>query len=503
MKKAILILIIGFYISLSAQSQITIDSSDIGSPGDVISWVEDTLTSGLTVSAASPNMQTWDFSSLGATGNQQVIFSIPSSVPGGSQFPDANLALNLGGLDVFLEKRQDAIEIIGVSGDLLGQGAIVARFDAPYKLLSFPGNYGDSYNEQTTFDSTALDIDAIGTDISGVDSVRLERTVLNENTIDAWGEIILPNGTEQVLRIYSKETTTDVATGRSPLLGWVIPIFSNTAVTHYYRYIAKGLDYFVVEVVADQPEGNVVIARYQNTGGVLATVNSYAQPSCNGFSDGFAEASVFGGIPPFSYQWSDGQTTAIASNLTAGNYQVTASDGTGDSSIASIILSEPDMLVVSEQNISGDNGSGNGAIQISVTGGTAITGYAYEWSNGDFTQNINDLVAGDYTVTVTDDNGCQDTASFNVPTVSGLTDIEQSGLLSVFPNPVNDGQLFFKAERQFAYEVSITSLTGARLGRYQFNGDAAMNLSDMQPEIYFLSFQINGKGYFKKLILTD
>lgn len=504
MKKALLILIIGFYLTLSAHSQITIDSSDIGSPGDVISWVEDTLVNGLTISAASANMQTWDFSLLGATSYEQVVFSFPSGIPGGSQFPDANLALNQGGLDIFIDKRQDAIEILGISGDLLGQGSpIVARFDAPYKLLSFPGNYGDISTEQATFDSTALDIDAIGIDIPSVDSVRIERTILNENTIDAWGEIILPSGTEQVLRIYSRETTTDVATGRNPFFGWIVPIFNNTTVTHYYRYMAKGLDYFIMEVVADQQEGNVLIARYQNTGGVLATINSFGEPSCNGFSNGFAEASAFGGIPPFSYQWSDGQITALASSLSAGSYQVTVTDGAGDSSVANITLSEPAILEVSEQNITGDDGSGNGAIQISVTGGTSVAGYTYEWSNGDLTQNISDLVAGDYTVTVTDDNGCQDTATFNVPTASGLTDIAQSGVLSVFPNPVEDGILYFKARSPIKYDVQITTLTGARVRQHQLRGDASLDLSGLKPGIYFLTFQIEGKEYFTKVILMD
>ena len=63
---------------------------------------------------------------------------------------------------------------------------------------------------------------------------------------------------------------------------------------------------------------------YCSTGNpcTLSTNSFVTNVSCNGGSDGTATATVTGGTPNYIYSWSDGQTTATATNLIAGNYQV-------------------------------------------------------------------------------------------------------------------------------------------------------------------------------------
>jgi len=126
---------------------------------------------------------------------------------------------------------------------------------------------------------------------------------------------------------------------------------------------------------------------------------------CNGDCNGAVTANVSSGTPPFSFIWSNGCTTQTCNNLCAGTYSVTVTDSEGEQTTASASINEPAILTtnVTSQNVS-CNGGNNGNAQISVTGGT--TPYTYIWSNGQTTDIANNLVAGTYTVTVTDANNC-------------------------------------------------------------------------------------------------
>lgn len=133
---------------------------------------------------------------------------------------------------------------------------------------------------------------------------------------------------------------------------------------------------------------------------------------CFGSSDGSASVSVAGGNSPYSYSWSNGGGTgSSANNLPAGNYTVTVTDGNGCISTASASVAQPASLSLSTSSTpAGCNGSSDGSASVTVTGGT--TGYAYNWfpSGGSGSTALN-LLAGNYTVTVTDANGCTMTAA--------------------------------------------------------------------------------------------
>lgn len=129
---------------------------------------------------------------------------------------------------------------------------------------------------------------------------------------------------------------------------------------------------------------------------------------CYGDSTGTATVSASGGTPGFTYQWYPyGGTGATASNLIAGTYIVVVTDDVGCTQTDSVTIEQPDapleMFVDSVEHAL-CYGYNNGNIQISVTGGTPP--YSYMWSNGATTQNMHNLVAGSYGITITDDNNC-------------------------------------------------------------------------------------------------
>lgn len=133
-----------------------------------------------------------------------------------------------------------------------------------------------------------------------------------------------------------------------------------------------------------------------------------------GAPTGSATVFPFGGTSPYSFLWSTGSTSATIFNLNAGNYTVTVTDSFGCSelSVANIIsIGGPLVVVDSIHNVK-CFGQANGGIFISVSGGSIP--YTYLWSNGAVTQDINNVLAGTYTVTVADSNSCSVILSGNI-----------------------------------------------------------------------------------------
>lgn len=146
---------------------------------------------------------------------------------------------------------------------------------------------------------------------------------------------------------------------------------------------------------------------------------------CNGNCNGTATLNLAGGNSPYTYLWDDAfaQTTQTATNLCAGNYNVVATDVTGCSTAPfPITVSEPVALTITVTDTDADcNGNCNGQSDAVLAGGTAP--YSILWNDpaSQTTSSAVNLCAGNYTVDVTDANGC---------TVSGNSTIAAPNILS-------------------------------------------------------------------------
>ena len=162
---------------------------------------------------------------------------------------------------------------------------------------------------------------------------------------------------------------------------------------------------------------------------ISISTNSTSNVSCNGGSDGFIDITISGGTTndssSYTIQWikeNDSNFSANSeeiSNLSSGTYTVTITDSNDCSVSDTFIISEPDELTSSGSITNIDcNGNENGAIDLSVNGGTA--NYIYAWTKtGDdsysaTTQDLTDLSGGTYNVTITDANDCTTTNSFTI-----------------------------------------------------------------------------------------
>lgn len=156
----------------------------------------------------------------------------------------------------------------------------------------------------------------------------------------------------------------------------------------------------------------------------LGVSQSITAVSCNGTATGQINLSVSGGTGSYLYQWNTGANTALLTSLTAGLYSATVTDGNSCSLGVQQLITEPSALTTSllQQDIR-CNGAATGQLSVAPTGGTAP--YLFSWSDGGSGSSRTALVAGAYSVSVTDGNGCQQVLSATLGQPSALSLLAQ------------------------------------------------------------------------------
>lgn len=166
------------------------------------------------------------------------------------------------------------------------------------------------------------------------------------------------------------------------------------------------------------------------------TITTILADNC-GQGNGFVTVAPTGGVPNYTYLWNTTptqQTSASASNLLAGNYIVTVTDGNTCTNTLAVTINNSNaptaILVGTPTNAS--CGAANGSATIQANGGAG--NYSYDWSftlNGDNAASLNILPAGSYVVTVTDGNNCTATVAVvinnsNGPVIDNTTVVNAS-----------------------------------------------------------------------------
>ncbi len=146
---------------------------------------------------------------------------------------------------------------------------------------------------------------------------------------------------------------------------------------------------------------------------LMIELNAHAEVSCFDAEDGFLSTSAIGGMPGYTYLWSNGEITSQINNLAGGDYSVTVTDSLGCTSEMTYSVSEPAQIVTTwfTDQVS-CNGLCDGSIDIIMIGG--VPPYFFSWSTGSTTEDEFDLCAGTYNLTVTDASGCVASAPITV-----------------------------------------------------------------------------------------
>jgi hypothetical protein len=171
------------------------------------------------------------------------------------------------------------------------------------------------------------------------------------------------------------------------------------------------------QVIVNDSVGDVDTLQFVLTQPVALSISLFS-PQYNGYNircsggvDGQINATVSGGVAPYTYQWNTGDSVPNIGGLGVGTYQLIVIGANGCSDTATITLTEPLGLTTSLSSPLTDSGleipcagSSSGSIDLTVTKGVGM--YLYNWSNGGITQDLNGIGAGWYSVQVSDGNGC-------------------------------------------------------------------------------------------------
>jgi len=164
--------------------------------------------------------------------------------------------------------------------------------------------------------------------------------------------------------------------------------------------------------------------------------------SCFNANDGSIQLELIGGTPVYFFNWTNGNSVLLNDQLGPGTYHLTVTDINGCStSQNNFIITEPEELeVLGEVNQVSCYGLEDGSIIPFVQGG--IPNYSFKWNTWSFLEDQYDLAAGDYSLTVTDDNSCKDTIYFTVNSPSEIlleinliheSNQEMNGMIEILP----------------------------------------------------------------------
>ena len=190
------------------------------------------------------------------------------------------------------------------------------------------------------------------------------------------------------------------------------------AATSTANNLSSGMNYVTITDGNGCRSDDSIFVFQPNT--IQLTMDSIAT-TCFASTNGSTSVTAIGGVANYSYLWNpSGGTNSTATGLSAGNYNVTVTDNNGCSQNKTVIVSQPSVLQLqmNATSTSCNNGQ-DGVADVIVAGGTS--GYNYLWApNGGTNSQASNLTTGNYTVTVTDANGCTSSNSILVNQPSAL-----------------------------------------------------------------------------------
>jgi hypothetical protein len=373
------------------------------------------------------------------------------------------------------------------------------------------GSYDLCGNTTSSLDVTSFDCDDIGenivtltiTDASGNSSSAIATvTIVDDDppTIDCPSNISVTGGGCESPVDYTTPTADDNCNNTTaslvsgPESGAIFPSGTTTVTWR-----------------ADDGNGNIATCSF--TVAVISNFTvgtAFTEPSCSGDNDGTATALPSGGTDPYSYAWNDpdNQTTQTATGLTAGTYSVVVSDAQGCVTTQMVQVTEPAALSIEVDAVQDAIGGPNGFIEITASGGTGS--YAYEWLfNGAFfsnEQDIDGLWDGEYTLVITDQNGCKQQLTVVIDFLDATEELDLERRITIAPNP-SAGRVFvdFNLEREYLVNLQVMDMSGRLVmpPQHTFVANKAieLDLGAAAPGVYLLRMIVNESVVVKRLVV--
>lgn len=334
-------------------------------------------------------------------------------------------------------------------------------------------------------------------DITGLDGGIFEVTVTDNNNCTKTMSVTIA---EPAVLAITLDSTHNVScngaadgAGFTSVTGGTAPYtfaWSNTAqTTEDISGLSPGTyDVTVTDVNGCSDQTQVVITEPTV---LSASLVSSSDANCYNSEDGEIVVAGNGGTAPYAYSWSNGATTANNSNIGDGTYAVTITDDNGCTITDSYSISEPTLLGAAIVNIDSVTcyDLSDGSVEVSANGGT--TPYQYTWSAGSGNEINSGLMAGTYSVTITDDNGCD--------TILTAT-VDQPDSISI---TISGTDLFCFEDSTGTATATASGGTGTLVYSWS-NNETGMNISTLSSGSYTVTVSdANGCANDASVALTE
>lgn len=238
----------------------------------------------------------------------------------------------------------------------------------------------------------------------------------------------------------------------------------------------------------------------------LTTISSNV--TCNGLSDASIQVILNGGLPGYTYEWITPEGSVLTdsniSNLNAGSYKLLITDSAGAQVEEEVEIVEPSILNVEGSVTNSPSTSTEGAIELVVDGGTAP--YTFLWSNGSTEMNQTDLAQGEYSVVVTDSNGCESDVTYTVTGTTNVSEIEFIDVFEISPNPaVNFIDINIELKQKNPLQITMLALDGKVVQRFNVDSKSVSQrimLNDVSNGIYLIELRSTNNISMKKVIVA-
>ena len=252
--------------------------------------------------------------------------------------------------------------------------------------------------------------------------------------------------------------------------------------------------YTLTVIDANNCEENFEIAVTEPA--AITTTQEVIEPLCYGDDNGQATISIEGGTPPYTEDWQGANQEA----LSAGSYTVIVTDNNACEHNANVTLTQPTQLNAGVTE-------SNGELNASASGGTP--NYSYEWLYfGNSQQTGGTTYAptedGEYTLVLTDANGCEDRVTINYTSITSLEENE-SAYINIYPNPMTT-QLVIEVENNptnALYRLELIDARGRAVRQASFTQQFTIQRDNLAAGIYMLKVSGEGQIFNKKMLIQE
>jgi hypothetical protein len=289
-----------------------------------------------------------------------------------------------------------------------------------------------------------------------------------------------------------------------------------------YTYLWSDVYHQTTPTASGLPAGMYQVSFYDSIGNQCSTsytilegikINSFQvqNQTCIGGSDG-SIYSILSGIPPYTFNWIPTVTTAsyytptyYANNLSVGNYSLCITDSIC-CQVCTTAVVLPGIPFYATTNVTNASCPTccDGSVSTNIYGGSGP--YTWSWSDGEYSQAINNLCQGIYNCCITDVEGCTtcDTTTISFPT--SINNYEQSDFISVFPNPTTSTIIIQFELQQVQHTIlQIKNILGQIIYSQQLintigKQSVSIDLSEFSTGLYFIKFQTDAQTITKKIV---